>query len=138
MTEMPVRRWGVRRRDLVAKIAAAVVAAALMLAPAHDPQRFLLALGAVSGLLVLILRDLLAPVRLAADEAGVTVVRGFAGRRRVPWAEVTAIRVDERRRLGIRTRLLEIETEDDLCLLSAADLGSDVQDVADSLYRIRA
>ncbi len=34
--------------------------------------------------------------------------------------------------------MLEIETSNDLHLLSAFDLGSDVHDVADELYRLRA
>ncbi|OLT19342.1 hypothetical protein BJF79_47905 [Actinomadura sp. CNU-125] len=49
---------------------------------------------------------------------------GYAGRRRIPWDEVAAVRVDERRRLLLHTRLLEIETSDDLHLFSRFDLGA--------------
>jgi hypothetical protein len=100
---------------------------------------FLLLAGiATAGLAALALRDVLAPVRVAADAEGVTVVTGFAGRRRLPWPAVTALRVDERQRLLLHTRLLEIETEGDLHLFSAFDLGEDVRDVAAELERLRA
>ncbi|MFD0684826.1 PH domain-containing protein [Actinomadura fibrosa] len=132
------RRWRVPAKQVVAKCAAAVAVAVLAAASAGDVQRLLLAGVAAAGLGALALRDLLAPVRVAADRDGVTIVAGYAGHRRVPWEEVTAIRVDERRRLLLHTRLLEIETADDLHLFSAFDLGADVHDVADALYRLRA
>src|SRR5215218_3904991 len=60
----------------------------------------------------------LAPVRLAADGQGVTVVTGFAGRRRIPWSEIERIRVDVRQRIGRKSELLEIDTGETLHLLS--------------------
>jgi hypothetical protein len=94
-------------------------------------------LVAIAGLAALTVRDVLAPVRVAADAGGVTVVSGYAGHVRLPWGDVTAVRVDERRRLLLHSRLLEIETGDDLHLFSAYDLGADVQDVAAELERLR-
>lgn len=132
------RAWRVPAKQVVAKCAAAVAVAALAVASTGDPQRLLLAGVASAGLAALALRDLIAPVRVAADHEGVTLVTGYARHRRVPWDEVTAIRVDERRRLLLHTRLLEIETGGDLHLYSAFDLGEDVHDVADRLYRLRA
>ncbi|RFS82611.1 PH domain-containing protein [Actinomadura spongiicola] len=132
------RRWRVPPGHVVVKCAGAAAVTALIVLYGHDPQFLFLAVAAALGLNALVLRDLLAPVRLAADGAGVTVVTGYARRRRIPWDDVTAIRVDERRRLLLHTRLLEIETGDDLHLLSAFDLGADVHDVADELYRLRA
>ncbi len=132
------RRWRVPPGHVAVKCAGAAAVTALIVLYSHDPQFLFLAVAAAVGLNALALRDLVAPVRLAADPAGVTVVTGYAGRRRVPWDEVSAIRVDERRRLLLHTRMLEIETTDDLHLLSAFDLGEDVHDVADELYRIRS
>jgi len=132
-----VRRWRVPPKQVLAKCAATAVVTALAVLNAGDVQRLLLASVAAAGLAALALRDLFAPVRVAADRDGVTVVSGYAGHRRIPWDEVTAIRVDERRRLLLHTRLLEIETTDDLHLFSAFDLGADVHEVADQLYRLR-
>ncbi|HEU5026931.1 MAG TPA: PH domain-containing protein [Spirillospora sp.] len=133
-----VRRWRVPPKVVGAKCAAAAAVAALAALSGGDAERMLLAGVAALGLAAVALRDLLAPVRVAADRDGVTVVTGYAGHRRVPWDAVTAIRVDERRRLLLHTRMLEIETADDLHLFSAFDLGADVHDVADDLYRLRA
>ncbi|MDL4774399.1 MULTISPECIES: PH domain-containing protein [Thermomonosporaceae] len=134
----PGRQWRVPPGHVALKCAAAVAVAGLAALSAHDRQLVLLAGVAAIGLAGLAVRDLLTPVRLAADGAGVTVMSGYAGHRRIPWADVEAIRVDERRRLLLHTRLLEIETVDDLHLLSAFDLGADVHDVAEELFRLRA
>ncbi|MFA1544288.1 PH domain-containing protein [Actinomadura monticuli] len=132
------RRWRVPPGHVAVKCAAAAAVTALIVLYSHDPQFLFLAAAAAIGLNALALRDLVAPVRLAADGDGLTVVTGYAGRRRIGWEEIGAIRVDERRRLLLHTRMLEIETADDLHLFSAFDLGSDVHDVADELYRLRA
>jgi hypothetical protein len=131
------RSWRVPATHIALKAGAAVVVATLAALSAEDRQLLLLAGVAALGFAALALRDVLAPVRVAADPSGVTVVRGYAGRRRLSWPDITAIRVDERRRLLLHTRLLEIETGDDLFLFSAYDLGADVRDVAAELERIR-
>jgi hypothetical protein len=87
---------------------------------------------------VLALRDLLAPVRLAADPTGVTVVSGFAGHRHLPWDQIERIRVDERRRFGARSQLLEIDTGESLHLFSGYELSASVSDVATLLQGLRA
>jgi len=69
------------------------------------------------------LRDLIAPVRLAADPDGVSVTTGYARRTRLSWPQVERIRVDRRSRLGNPTELLEIDTGERLYLFSARDLG---------------
>ncbi|MFI0483305.1 PH domain-containing protein [Actinomadura sp. 9N215] len=138
MTTGSERRWRVPHGQVAVKCAGAAAVTALVVLYSQDRQFLFLAVAAAIGLNALALRDLVAPVRLAADGDGVTVVTGYARRRRVRWDEVTAIRVDERRRLLLHTRMLEIETVDDLHLLSAFDLGADVHDVADELYRLRA
>ncbi|MEV6929618.1 PH domain-containing protein [Dactylosporangium sp. NPDC051485] len=83
------------------------------------------------------LRDVLAPVRLAADQHGLTVVTGYAGHRRVEWSQVERIRVEARSRGGLRGELLEIDTGDTLHLLSTHDLHARPADVAEELDRIR-
>jgi hypothetical protein len=92
---------------------------------------------AAAGLAAFALRDVLAPVRLAADGQGVTVVTGFAGRRRIPWSEIERIRVDVRQRIGRKSELLEIDTGETLHLLSAAELGADLDDVVATLVTLR-
>jgi hypothetical protein len=84
------------------------------------------------------LRDLIAPARLAADPEGLTVVSGYAGHRRLTWPEIERIRLEARTRAGLRTEYLEIDTGDNLHLLSAHDLNARPADVADALARIRA
>ncbi|WP_285695842.1 PH domain-containing protein [Actinomadura sp. NBRC 104412] len=132
------RRWRVPLAQPVVKAVTAVAFAVVAASSLDDPPFLLLALVAAGGLAALALRDAIAPVRVAADDDAVTVVSGYAGRRRVPWPSVREIRVDERRRLLHRTRLLEIETDDDLYLFSAFDLGADVRDAAGELERLRA
>ncbi|MGH3682699.1 MAG: PH domain-containing protein, partial [Natronosporangium sp.] len=79
-------------------------------------------------------RDLAAPVRLLADPAGLTVVTGFARRRRLGWSQVERVRVDVRR----RSRLLEVDTGEQLYLFSRYDLDADLAEVAGALERLRA
>ncbi len=79
------------------------------------------------------LRDLVAPHRLIADPAGLTLVSGYLGRRRLSWAEIERVRMDERRRLGVRSELLEVDTGDHLHLLSGYDLGVPVRDAVVAL-----
>ncbi|MER7503219.1 PH domain-containing protein [Nonomuraea pusilla] len=81
------------------------------------------------------LRDVLVPVRLAADEDGITVVHGFAGRRRVPWDEVREITVDVRTRYGLRSEMLEIDTGYHLHVFSRHELGASPTEVAAALRR---
>lgn len=97
---------------------------------------------AFAGLAALVLgayalRDVVAPVRLSADREAVTVVSGYAGRQRLSWDEIEQVRVDERRRFGTRSNLLEIDGGERLYLLSSYDLNAQPQDVADALNGLR-
>jgi hypothetical protein len=134
--ERPARQWRVMPAHPLVKAAGAVFFA-VMAVFSGDPELALLAGVAAAGFLVLAARDVLAPVRLAADEGGVTVIRGFAGHRHIPWAEVQSIRLGERQRLGRTTRLVEIDTGERLHLLSSYDLGAPPEDVTDELRRFR-
>jgi hypothetical protein len=90
-----------------------------------------------AGLAGFALRDVIAPVRLAADGHGVTVVTGFAARRQIPWSKVERVRVDTRKRLGRRAELLEIDADDVLHLFSAAELSAPCDEVAAALSTLR-
>ncbi len=117
------------------RIVGVVVFLLLALAFQADLGRLLFA--AVAGLLcaTYAVRDLVAPHRLAADAEGVTVVTGFAGRRRLRWDQIAAVRVDQRRRLGARSEMLEIDAGDDLYLFSGYDLGVSCEEAAAALAR---
>ena len=115
------------------KVAGAVIFLLLAVVFRGDPGRtaFAAAGGALLGGYAL--RDLIAPRRLAADADGVTVVVGFAGRRRLAWSQIERVRVAERRRLGTRSELLEIDTGETLHLFSGYDLGVPVWQAARAL-----
>ena len=107
----------------------------VLVALAFHDDRAKLAFSGVAALVAgaYALRDVLAPVRLAADRDGVTVISGYAGHRRLDWAAIERVRLDERRRLGTRSAALEIDTGDHLYLLSSYDLGTDPADAVAAL-----
>jgi hypothetical protein len=99
-----------------------------------------LVVGAVvgAGLVIYGLRDVLAPVRLAADHAGVTVVSGFSGHRRLGWSDVERVRLDERSRYGGRQALLEIDAGESLHFFSRYDLGMAPSEALPIVLEVRA
>jgi hypothetical protein len=133
-----VRSWRVSPALVWVKVGATLafaVAAALLV----DERTT----AAVAGLGALVVgawaaRDLLAPVRLAADQDGVTVVTGYAGHRRLAWSQIERVRVDDRPRFGIRSEMLELDAGDTLYLFSTYDLNAPCTDVADALTQLRA
>ncbi|MFF0577409.1 PH domain-containing protein [Streptosporangium saharense] len=133
----PILRWRVRRELLVVKAVMALAFAVLAVLNLDDPRGAILAGAAALVAAVLALRDLLAPVRLSADGEGLVLVRGFSGSRRVPWSEVERIRVDSRTRFTSRTEYLEIDTGEEIFLLSRFDLGVPCGEVADELRAFR-
>jgi Bacterial PH domain len=118
------------------KLGALAVLVLLALAGRDPTQRGVAGLVglAVAGFLG---RDLLARERLRADASGLVLVRGYAGRRRLSWAEVERVRVDERFRLGAQVRMLEIDAGTDIYLFSRYDLGVDPAEVAIVLAPLR-
>ena len=131
-------QWRVRPVLPVTKLMGAVAVVVLAVAFAGpDPVRWTLAVVVGAGLAVWALRDVLVPVRLAADTDGVTVTTGFAGRRRLPWSEVERVRVDRSTRRGLRSELLEIDAGDAIYLFGAHDLGALPDDVATELADLR-
>jgi phage shock protein PspC (stress-responsive transcriptional regulator) len=129
--------WRVRRELAVFKILGALVCAGLAVywGVQGDVRGVILAVPAAVLVGAMGLRDVLAPVRLAADESGITVVHGYAGRRHVPWEAIWDIKVDVRRRWGRRSEMLEIDTGDYLHIFSPHDLGASPTEVAAALRR---
>jgi len=125
----------VDRRLTALRVGGAVVfAVAALFAP--DPAAMVFAIGAAVVLGVYAVRDLVAPVRLAADTDGVTVVTGFARRHRLAWSEIDRLRLDERRRLGTRSELVEIDADEQLYLFSTYDLGTRCDEAVTALARL--
>jgi hypothetical protein len=124
-TRMPVVKLG---------LAALVLVGALV-----SGERLAVIVGVLAavGLTAYGLRDLLAPVRLAADATGLDLVRGYAARRHLDWSDVERVHVDERLRLGVRSQLLEIDADVELYLFSRFDLGTDPADAADAVLAVR-
>jgi hypothetical protein len=96
-----------------------------------------LAAAVAVGLAAWALRDLIARVRLAADPGGLTVVVGYAGRRRLAWSQIEQVRVDCRNHLGVRAELLEVDAGDNLYLFSMHDLGAPPDEVLRELLTFR-
>ncbi|MEV0805528.1 PH domain-containing protein [Micromonospora sp. NPDC050200] len=135
----PAHQWRVPPALPVAKLVGAVLLVALgLLLSDGDRVQLALTVAAAASLLGWALRDLLAPVRLAVDPTGVTVIHGYAGRRHLPWPAVEAITVDRRARLGLSTETLEIDAGDSLHLFGRYDLGAPPGEVAETLRAVRA
>ncbi|MET8089494.1 PH domain-containing protein [Micromonospora sp. NPDC005220] len=133
-----VRQWRVPSSLPAAKLAGAVLLVALGLLFADgDPVRLAVAALAAAALAGWAVRDLIAPVRLAVNSAGLTVIRGFAGRRLLPWSAIEAINVDRRPRLGLTSEVLEIDAGESLHLFSRYDLGTTPEEVAATLRAAR-
>jgi hypothetical protein len=116
------------------------VVAVLVLAVAfagRDPVRWGLAVVVALVVAIWALRDLIAPVRLAADAGGVTVISGFARRRHLPWAQIERVRVDARSHHGLRSELLELDAGESIFLFSAHELGALPEEVATALADLR-
>lgn len=129
--------WKVRRELAVFKILGALACAGLGV---HwylggDLRGVILAVPAAALVGAMGLRDVLVPVRLAMDESGITVVHGFAGHRHVPWEAIEDVKVDVRRRFGLRSEMLEIDTGDYLHIFSPHELGASPTEVAAALRR---
>ncbi len=129
--------WRVRRELAVFKILGALACAGLGIYWwfEDDLRGVILAVPATVLLGAMALRDVIVPVRLSADESGITVVHGFAGRRHVPWESIWDVKVDVRRRWGLRSQMLEIDTGDHLHIFSAHELGASPTEVAAALRR---
>jgi len=121
----------------VAKLAVGGILLVAAVLSGADRVSLVVALVALLGMAVWAARDLVVPVRLAADADGVTVVTWFRRRHRLAWPDVARIRVDARR----RSRLLEVDTGEALYVFSIWDLGvrpDGLDEVAARLESLRA
>lgn len=130
---MAEQSWRVPVRVAAGKSIIAGVLAFLAVVAATQRWQMIVAGVAAAGVAAWAVRDLLVPVRLTADGAGLTVTTGLA-RRRLSWSQVDRVRVDVRR----RSRLLEIDVGETLYLLSRSDLDADLDEVAARLEALRA
>ena len=128
-------QWSPRAGETAALVAVAL-GLALALVVLDAPGRVLVGAGALL-LLALAARDLVARPRLTAGPDGIDV-RMWTRRRHLPWSGLR-VRVRESRRLGMRSRTLELDTaagpDDDgvLVVLGRRDLGADPEQVAREL-----
>ncbi|GAA5087713.1 hypothetical protein HNP84_005759 [Thermocatellispora tengchongensis] len=133
-----VRQWRVRRDVLALKAVGLAVALVLFVLNIDDLRAVMLCSVLVVGLGVLVARDLVAPVRLAADGRGISVVRGFSRMEWIDWDKVEHISVDVQHRYGRRWEHMEIDTGDRIYVLSSASLGESCTEAAAELRRLRA
>jgi hypothetical protein len=131
MARSPTCRFGPDRR-LAALWAALTLAAIGIAVWSQDPAGRLLA-----GLSALILgsyvaTDLVFWPRLTASRDGL-LIRTPTARTNLAWADVDAIRVDERTRLGLMSRTLEIDAGPFLVVFSRRALGDDPRTVLGTL-----
>jgi hypothetical protein len=130
-------RFHVDRRFMWAKFVVAVIFVATPLVAGSSTSGIVIGVIVAVGLAIYGLRDVLAPVRLAADADGVTVVSGFAGRRRLGWADIERVRLDRRSRYGGRQALLEIDEGESLYFFSRYDLGMPPSEALDLVLEVR-
>jgi hypothetical protein len=131
-------QWRVKPVLPVTKLMGAVAVVVLAVAFAgRDPVRWVIAAIAGLALVLWALRDLIAPIRLAADPDGVTVIAGFVRRRRLLWDQIERVRVDRRTHRGLRSNMLELDAGDAIYLFSVNDLGAEPEDVAAALADLR-
>jgi hypothetical protein len=131
-------QWRIKPVLPVTKLMGAVAVAVLAVAfGGRDEVRWVLAGVVALALIVWAVRDLITPVRLAADRNGVTVITGFARRRHLSWAQIERVRVDHSTRRGLRSELLELDAGEAIYLFSAHELGALPEDVATALADLR-
>jgi hypothetical protein len=122
--------WRVDTRLMVGKWAGAAIFVLAAAIGFRDPGQLIVVGIAAVLLLVLGLRDVIVPVRLAAGPPGVTVATGFAGRRTIPWDQIDRIRVDARRGMLLRSQVLELDAGDQLYFFSVNELNTPCDEVA--------
>lgn len=131
--------WRIKPVLPVTKLLGAVAVLVLVFAFGRDDAvQWSLAAAISAGLAAWAVRDLIAPVRLAADAEGITVIAGYARRRRLPWEQIAAVRLDDRDRLGVRNEMVEIDADDALYLFSIHDLGAEPREVLAVLAQLQA
>jgi len=124
----PICRFAPSRPLGLTAAAAALLAVAVAVATSDDSGRLLAGIAAVV-LVSVAGNDLIFAPRLEASADGMAI-RSPTVWRTLPWTEIDSIRVDERSRLGLASRTLEIDAGDVLVVLSRHALGADPREVA--------
>lgn len=137
LVELEERQWRVPRHVVAVKVAVTAAFALAALWFSSDGPRFIVAVLATVLIGSYAVRDLLYPVRLTVGPTGIGVSRGLIGLRHIEWGEIVRIRVDERRRLGAVTSLLEIDIDSTLFLFSRHEIGEDPHVTLKTLRRWR-
>lgn len=124
----PTLRFSPNRWVALGLLAVCLAFAVLCWTATDRPGRVLYGLVAVvvAGVCA---TDLLWRPRLTVSAQGVTV-RSPSVRATLPWSAIQFVRVDERRRVGLAARTLEIDADDQLVVLSQRSLGTDPREVA--------
>jgi hypothetical protein len=131
------KQWRVDRRMTILKAAGAAAFLLGILLFGQDPAQLAIGLVVAVAIAGFAVRDVVAPVRLAADPTGLTVVTGFATRRHLDWADIERVHVDNRGRMGRRVAFLEVDAGDNLYLFSKNELSADLDDVAAEIAHLR-
>lgn len=126
--------WRVDTRLTVGKWAGAAIFVLAAAVGFRDPAQLIVVGIAAALLMVMGLRDVLQPVRLAAGPAGVTVATGIRGKRTIPWDQIDRIRVDARRGMLLRSQVLELDAGDQLYFFSVNELSTPCDEVAETLH----
>ncbi|HPX37019.1 MAG TPA: PH domain-containing protein [Mycobacterium sp.] len=129
---MDNRAWGPRSAAVLAVGAAGILMAVAAATVAGDaPGRLLGGIAAI-GLLIFAAGSWRARPRLAVNGDSL-VYRGWFRTRTLRPADIESIRITEFRRIGRKVRLLEIDTGEQLIVLTRWDLGTDPLTVLDGL-----
>lgn len=125
--------WGPSPIGLACCAAIGLIMAAAAVTIVTDPPGRVLAGIAGVGLLAFASASWRARPKLAITDAGL-VVRGWFRTQVLMHSDVASVRITEFRRIGRKTRLLELDTADDqLLVFTRWDLGTDPIDVLDAL-----
>jgi hypothetical protein len=125
--------WGPRTPAVAALGVAGIVMAIVCVTAVTDPPGRALTGVAAVGLLVFASFSLRSRPKLAITEDGLQI-RGWVSTQVLQRSNIQLIRITEFRRIGRKTRLLEIDTDDDrLHVFTRWDLGTDPLRVLDAL-----
>lgn len=127
-------RWSVPLPQVALTLLAGVVFAGLAVLDS-GPGRLLAGAGALAAVATAARDGLLRP-GLEAGPAGVRIVDGVR-RKALGWEEIVGIRAVTETRLGLRTRLLELDLDDTVLVRSRRALGADPAQVAAELEQLR-
>ncbi|WP_280826613.1 PH domain-containing protein [Mycobacterium sp. OTB74] len=130
---MQQTHWGPRTAAIAGCAVFGVMLATICVTSVTDAPGRVLAGAAAVGLLVFAGMSVRARPKLAINSAGLTV-RGWWRTTTYTRSELKSVRITEFRRIGRKTRLLELETDDDrLLVFTRWDLGTDPIHVLDAL-----